>query len=68
MQYLRDYNQGVFFPYTYIIPISFSQYDILFKNLWENEEFKEIIRNDQEEKEAVRIKLREMEKQGDLDM
>jgi len=68
LQYLRDYNQGVFFPYTYIIPISFSQYDILFKNLWENEEFKEIIRNDQEEKEAVRIKLREMEKQGDLDM
>ena len=68
IQYLRDYSQGVFFPYTNIIPISFSQYDILFKNLWENEEFNDIIKRDQEEKATASAELRIMEKRGDLDI
>jgi len=38
----------------------------MFKNLWENEEFKAIMKRDQEEKAVIRAKVRDMEELGEL--
>ena len=48
--------------------ISFMQYDIMFENLWDNEEFKAIVKHDQEEKAALRAQVREMEERGELNL
>ncbi|MCK5467240.1 MAG: tetratricopeptide repeat protein, partial [Cyclobacteriaceae bacterium] len=68
LQYLRDYENKVFYPDHNLIPISFIQYDIMFENLWDNEEFKAIVKRDQDEKAAIRVQLREMEERGELDL
>ncbi len=53
LQYLRDYEKKVFVPPDpSVIPIYFTQYDILFKPLWNNPEFKALLKKEQEKKEA----------------
>jgi len=70
LQHLQDYRDNVIFlpPYANLIPLGFIQHDIMFENLWDNEEFQTIVRRDQEEKETVIAQLREMEEQGELDL
>ena len=68
VQYLRDYMNKVLYPANDIIPINFIQYDIVFKNLWNDPDFKAIIKQDQEEKAVGRAKVQEMEERGDIDL
>jgi tetratricopeptide (TPR) repeat protein len=68
LQHLRDYQEKTFFISWRIIPISYIQHDIMFENLWYNEEFQAIVRRDQQEKTAIRAQIREMEKRGELDL
>jgi len=68
LQHLRDYQEKSFYPNWRIIPISFSQHDIMFENLWDNEEFQAIVRRDQEEKAAARLQVREIEERRELDL
>ena len=70
MQHLRNYKETVFYsdPEVMIIPISYIQHDIMFEKLWDNEEFKAIVKRDQDEKVAIRAQLSEMEERGELDL
>jgi hypothetical protein len=68
LQYLHNYEENVFWPISRKIPISFIQYDIMFENLWDNEEFQAFVKRNQDEKEAIRAQVREMEERGELDL
>ena len=41
---------------------------IMFQNLWDNKEFKKIIKQDLDRKTAAVAQIREMEKRGELDL
>ena len=70
LQHLRDYGETVLnpVPEENLIPISYIQYDIMFENLWDNEEFQAIVKRDHDEKAAARAQLKEMEERGELDL
>jgi len=65
---LRDYDNQVLRPNAHIIPISFAEHDILFEHLWDDPEFKAIIKLDKDRKAKARARILEMEehKQHDL--
>jgi TolB-like protein/Tfp pilus assembly protein PilF len=69
LQHLRDYEKKVLFPgpITNLIPVSYIQYDILFENLWDNDEFKSFIKELQEEKAAIQAQIREMDRGKEMD-
>ncbi|KPJ96426.1 MAG: hypothetical protein AMJ53_00820 [Gammaproteobacteria bacterium SG8_11] len=64
--WMGDYENKVFYPDHHIIPIYFTQYDILFKPLWNNPEFKVLLRQAQDEKEAGRAQVRELVESGEI--
>ncbi len=67
LEHLRDFTKQIYITdFEEIIPISFAQYDIMFENLWDNEEFKEIIKEDIDKKAAAVAQIRELEKRGEL--
>jgi TolB-like protein/Tfp pilus assembly protein PilF len=66
LQYLQEYRNQVFFPDHIIIPIYFTQYDILFKPLWNHPGFKVLLKQEQEEKETGRTLVRKMVESGDM--
>jgi tetratricopeptide (TPR) repeat protein len=68
LKHLRNYNKkelGMEIDVPFI-PISYTQYDILFENLWDNEEFKVFIKEIDEEKAAIRAQVQEMMDKGDI--
>jgi TolB-like protein/AraC-like DNA-binding protein/tetratricopeptide (TPR) repeat protein len=64
VQYLRDYENKVFFPDHNIIPLYFAQYDRLFEPLWDHPGFKALIKKANDERETGRVQIREMEEEG----
>ncbi|MCK5470428.1 MAG: hypothetical protein KAI99_18025, partial [Cyclobacteriaceae bacterium] len=70
LKHLRDYEGNIIFlpPNENLIPISFIQHDIMFEKLWDNEEFQAFVKRNQDEKAALRVKVREMEERGELDL
>ena len=65
---LQEYENKMLFPDHNRIPIYFTQYDILFKPLWNNPEFKALLKQELDEKEAGRAKVRELMESGDTDL
>ncbi len=45
-----------------------SRFDIMFENVWKNEEFKDMIKNELEEQAEIPKQLKEMEERGDYDL
>jgi hypothetical protein len=43
-------------------------FDPMFENLWDDPEFKAIIKKAQDEKAAIREQIREMEYRGEIDL
>jgi TolB-like protein len=68
IQYLQDYDKKVFIASHLIIPIYFAQYDILFLPLWNNSDFKVLLKQVLDEKEAGRAEVRELMESGDTDL
>jgi tetratricopeptide (TPR) repeat protein len=68
IQYLQDYDKKVFIASHLIIPIYFIQYDILFQPLWNNSDFKVLLKQVLDEKEAGRAEVRELMESGDTDL
>jgi len=68
--HLRNYEEKVICPTPArnLIPISYIQHDIMFENLWDNEEFKIFVKEIQDEKAAIRAQVREAEERGELDL
>ena len=66
LEYLREYDNKVFFPCFNIIPIYFARHDRLFWPLWDNPEFNRFLNKVQHEMENGRIQVREMEEQEEL--
>ena len=69
VKYLSDYASDiVYVPSLYgIIPVRFAQSDIMFENLWENDVFRKIIAQDEEEKATAVAELKELEQSGELE-
>jgi TolB-like protein/Tfp pilus assembly protein PilF len=66
LQYIRDYEKKIFFSDILINPIIYIQHDIMFENLWENEEFKAIIQRQEEKFAEIRAEIDQMEEEGEL--
>ena len=60
LKHLRDYSNKAMNWFFFKTPLEFIQYDILFENLWDNEEFKALVKQDQEEKAKARSELEAM--------
>lgn len=44
--HLRMYDQKVLEPNSQMCPIGFAQHHVLFENIWDNDEFNELMKND----------------------
>jgi tetratricopeptide (TPR) repeat protein len=60
LKHLRDYSNKAMNWWFFKTPLEFIQYDILFENLWGNEEFKALVKQDMEEKAKARSELEAM--------
>ena len=67
LKYLKKYESKVLYPDWERIPFNFYQYDILFESIRDHPEFKALLRQEQEEKEAGLARVQEMEKRGGTD-
>jgi len=60
IEHLRLYDQKILeYNHYYVPPIRFAQYDALFENIWDNQEFKELIKNDSARNKEIASHLRD---------
>lgn len=58
LEHLRIYDEKVLDPNIRMYPISFAQYDVLFENIWDNEEFKKLMKNDSAKNKEISLQLK----------
>lgn len=68
--HLRNYEETVIYPNSVIsiIPIHYIQYDIMFENFRDQEEFKNFVKEIQDKNAAIREEIREMEEREEIDL
>ncbi|MCK5372379.1 MAG: hypothetical protein KAQ62_27645 [Cyclobacteriaceae bacterium] len=64
LKYLSEYAKSVFSNGDH----DFILLDPFFESLWEDPEFKAIVKKAQDEKAAIKSQIREMEERGELDL
>ncbi len=69
LKHLYDYEKAVLNPMTnLIIPIHYIQHDIMFENLWAQQEYKTFVKEIQDKNAVIREEIREMEERGEFDL
>jgi hypothetical protein len=59
LEYLRIYDQKVLSPNSNMYPIGFAQHDVLFENIWDNEEFKELMKSVKAKNKEIKSQLKD---------